>query len=272
MLSAQNESGCNEEGRYEMVWSDEFNIDGPLNEKDWTYEKGFVRNFEPQWYQKENAICRDGNLILTAKKERKLNPNYSPDSQSWPKNRQYAEYTSCSVITKHKHDLKYGRMEVRAKIPTTSGAWPAIWSKGYRENNGNWPACGEVDILEFYTRQLLANVAWSNDKGQSIWNTKKYPFTKYLEKDPLWSDKYHVWRMDWDEEYIRLYLDGQLMNETRQESTAQPVGERCKVEFPFKTPMFILLNLALRPSDGIDESAFPLHYYIDYVRFYQLKE
>lgn len=257
---------------YELVWSDEFNVDGPLNEKDWCYEIGFVRNREPQWYQSENVTCKDGNLVITAKKERKLNDKYNPESKSWKENIKYAEYTSGSVKTKDKHDLLYGRMEVRAKIPTTSGAWPAIWCLGYKVNNGQWPACGEIDILEFYTKQILANVAWSNEKGEDIWHGKKYPFTRFLEEDPLWSDKYHVWRMDWDENSIRLYLDDVLLNTTYQAKTVQPVGERCKVAYPFKTPLFILLNLALRSSDAIDESAFPLHYYIDYVRFYKLKE
>ena len=261
-----------DEPTYVLVWSDEFNVDGPLNEKDWSYELGFVRNKEPQWYQRENVICKDGNLVITAKKERRLNDNYNPNSKLWKENIKYAEYTSGSVITKNKRDLTYGRMEIRAKIPTTSGAWPAIWSKGYSENNGGWPACGEIDILEFYTKQILANVAWSDGKGNDIWNGKKYPFKRFLEEDPLWSDKYHVWRMDWDENSIRLYLDDVLLNTTYQSRTEQPVGERCKVGFPFKTPLFILLNLALRSGDGIDESAFPLHYYIDYVRFYKLKD
>lgn len=254
-----------------LVWSDEFNVDGPVDESNWTFEKGFVRNQEPQWYQPDNAVCSNGNLVITARKERVANPNYVAGSSSWQTNRQYAEYTSSSIITKDKRDLLYGRMEIRAKIPTSSGAWPAIWCKGYPETNGSWPACGEIDILEFYSKSIFANVAWSNATGGSLWRTVKTPFTHWTNSDPDWSDKYHIWRMDWDSLSIRLYLDDELLNVTSLERTVQPVGDFCKTENPFKTPMFALLNLALRSQDGIDESCFPLNYYVDYIRFYQKK-
>ena len=64
------------QGNRTLVWSDEFNTEGPLNEADWNYEKGFVRNYELQWYQPDNAICRDGCLIITARHEQVKNPNY----------------------------------------------------------------------------------------------------------------------------------------------------------------------------------------------------
>lgn len=256
---------------YDLVWSDEFNTDGPVNTDYWTFEQGFVRNQEPQWYSENNAVCKDGNLVITARKEQVENPNYDASSTSWQKNRQYAEYTSSSIITKDKRDLLYGRMEVRAKIPTSSGAWPAIWCKGYPETNGSWPACGEVDILEFYQKSIFANVAWSNATGASQWRTVKTAFTHFTGQDADWTDKYHTWRMDWDSTSIRLYLDDELLNATALTRTVQPVGDYCKVENPFKTKMFILLNLALRTADTIDESVFPLNYYVDYVRFYQRK-
>ena len=256
---------------WKLVWADEFDIDGPVNPDDWTFERGFVRNSEPQWYQPDNAMCKNGNLVITARRERVKNPNYEPGSSDWRKNREYAEYTSSSIITQHKHDLKYGRIEVRAKIPVSSGSWPAIWVKGYPEVNGSWPACGEVDILEFYQKSIFANVAWSDAKGGSQWRTVKTPFTHFTDKDKDWADKYHVWRMDWDSLSIRLFLDDELLNVTSQERTAQPVGDFCKSEYPFKNPMFLLLNLALRTPDGIDESEIPATYYVDYVRFYQRK-
>lgn len=257
---------------YELVWADEFNVDGKLDEANWSYEQGFVRNSEPQWYQADNAICQDGNLVITARKEQVKNPNYQPGSNDWKTNREYAAYTSSSVITYGKRDLKYGRIEVRAKIPTTSGAWPAIWCKGYPATNGPWPACGEVDILEFYDKSIFANLCWSNATGGSQWRTVKTPFTHFTNQDPDWTSKYHVWRMDWDSLSARLYLDDELLNVTSLERTVQPVGDFCKTENPFKTPLFLLLNLALRTPDGIDESVLPIKYYIDYVRFYQIKK
>ena len=257
---------------YELVWADEFNVDGKLDEANWSYEQGFVRNSEPQWYQADNAICQDGTLVITARKAQVKNPNYQPGSNDWKTNREYAAYTSSSVITYGKRDLKYGRIEVRAKIPTTSGAWPAIWCKGYPATNGPWPACGEVDILEFYDKSIFANLCWSNATGDSQWRTVKTPFTHFTNQDPDWTSKYHVWRMDWDSLSARLYLDDELLNVTSLERTVQPVGDFCKTENPFKTPLFLLLNLALRTPDGIDESVLPIKYYIDYVRFYQIKK
>lgn len=256
---------------WELVWSDEFNTDGPVDTENWTFEQGFVRNSEPQWYQPGNAECKDGNLVITARKERVENPNYEAGSSDWRKNRQYAEYTSSSIISMHKRDLKYGRMEVRAKIPVSSGAWPAIWTKGYPEINGPWPACGEVDILEFYDKSIFANVAWSNATGGSQWRTVKTPYTHFTGMDQEWAEKYHTWRMDWDSLSIRLYLDDELLNVTALSRTVQPVGDFCLSAEPFKNPMFILLNLALRTPDGIDESALPISYHVDYVRFYQKK-
>lgn len=256
---------------WELVWADEFNVDGPVDPECWTFEKGFVRNSEPQWYQEDNAICKDGNLVITARKERVANPKYDPESSNWMLNREYAEYTSSSIISERKVDLLYGRMEIRAKIPVSSGAWPAIWAKGYPQTNGSWPACGEIDILEYYKKSIFANVAWSNASGTAQWRTVQTPFTHFTDRDSEWADKYHVWALEWDEESIRLYLDDELLNTTAQSRTVQPVGDYCKTDYPFRTPMFILLNLALNSSDGIDESCFPISYYVDYVRFFQKK-
>lgn len=258
--------------KYKLVWADEFDTDGPVNSKYWTFEKGFVRNQEPQWYQEDNAVCENGNLVITARKETVENPNYVEGSSSWQTNRKTAAYTSSSIITNGKVDLLYGRMEVRAKIPTSSGAWPAIWCKGYPQTNGSWPACGEVDILEFYQKSIFANVCWSDAKGTSQWRTVKTPFTHFTGMDKDWADKYHTWRMDWDSTSIRLFLDDELLNVTSLKRTVQPVGDFCKTENPFKTPMFLLLNLALRTPDGIDETALPIKYYVDYARFYKLDE
>lgn len=256
--------------KYEMVWHDEFDVDGRLDSKYWDYEHGFERNQEPQWYQPDNAICENGNLVITARKETVENPYYQEGSSNWALNRKTAEYTSSSVITKGKVDLLYGRIEVRAKIPTTSGAWPAIWCLGYYDTCGWWPACGEIDILEFYDRSIFANLCWSADAdGNSRWHTVKTPFTHFTARDKDWSSKYHIWRMDWDSTAVSIYLDDELLNVTSLKRTEQPVSSFNWKPNAFKTPQYLLLNLALRTPDGIDESVFPLKYYIDYARFYK---
>jgi beta-glucanase (GH16 family) len=206
---------------YKLVWADEFNNDGPLDEKDWAYERGFVRNQELQWYQPENAVCKDGFLVIEATKERKPNPRYvapaattagtdesgAAGGQSRPgrtgrgrgagwQNREMIEYTSASVNTRGKHSWLYGRFEIRAKIDVRAGSWPAFWTLGLR---GGWPANGEIDIMEYYRQMVLANVAWAGGTppaGRATWNTKRLPLSSF-PKD--WAENFHTWRMDWDE-------------------------------------------------------------------------
>ena len=109
---------------YQLVWSDEFKTDGPPNPQNWTFEHGFCRNHEAQWYQPENAFCQDGKLIIEGRRERKPNPAYQPGGTDW-KNREFTEYTSASLLTKGRHSWLYGRFEVRAKISAKAGLWPA---------------------------------------------------------------------------------------------------------------------------------------------------
>ena len=75
---------------YKLVWSDEFDADGKPDSSVWSFEKGFVRNQEYQWYHPDNAFCKDGLLIIEARKEKIKNPDYDPASTNWRKNRNYA--------------------------------------------------------------------------------------------------------------------------------------------------------------------------------------
>ena len=88
---------------YKLVWSDEFDVDGRPSSANWKYENGFVRNEEAQWYQPDNATVSGGVLIIEARREQKANPNYMAGSTDWKRNRQYAEYTSSSLITSGLH-------------------------------------------------------------------------------------------------------------------------------------------------------------------------
>lgn len=263
---------------YVLLWSDEFNYTGLPHPYCWIYEEGFERGEELQWYQPVNtgnAVCRDGKLLITARKERVRNPQYDPDSKWWKTNREYAEYTSASILTKGRFDFKYGRFETRAKIPVASGSWPAIWTEG-REMS--WPNNGEVDVMEFYRRDkvgepiILANAAWGSDRDKSpVWDDTRIPLTHFTAKDPDWTNKFHIWVMDWDENYIRLYLDGELLNEIDLGRTINGlVGNYTN---PFKQPHFIRLNLAVGSMGGTpDDTAFPLVYEVDYVRVFQKKQ
>lgn len=252
---------------YKLVWGDEFNIDGLLDTAKWRFEQGFVRNREPQWYQADNAYCKDGVLRIIARKEKVKNPDYEQGSKDWKKSTEYAEFTSSSVHTKGAHSWKYGRFEVCARIPVGAGAWPAIWFVGVEKD---WPYKGEIDVMEFYGTDkgpsILANTAWGGERrGGAKWNTQIYPFTHFVEKDKDWAAKFHVWRMDWTEDYIRIYLDDELLNETDLSKTFNPDGFN-----PFRQPQQILLNLALRSKDSdFPDSLFPMVCEIDYVRIYQ---
>lgn len=260
---------------YRLVWSDEFNTDGRPSD-DWSAEQGFVRNNELQWYQADNATVSNGCLVIEARRERKPNPGYEAGSQEWRRNRQYAEITSSSLTTAGKREFMYGRFEVRAKIPVDAGSWPAIWLLG---NKWEWPQNGEIDIMEFYisngTRSILANACWGGtQRWNAVWDSVVTPLWHFLAKDSHWADKFHVWRMDWDSKFIRIYLDDELLNEIDLSKTVNR-GFGGNTENPFSNSeegfgAYLLLNLAVGGNGGEpDLTCFPLRYYVDYVRVYQ---
>lgn len=260
---------------YQLVWSDEFDVEGKPSD-DWTYEHGFVRNEELQWYQSQNAYVKDGCLVIEGRRERFPNPYYVAGSRDWRTNREFVDYTSSCLTTRLSHQFLYGRVEVRAKIPTATGAWPAIWLLG---NKWDWPQNGEIDMMEYFIKDgrpsILANACWGSDKRwTAIWDSAVIPFTHFTDKDPAWADKFHIWRMDWTQQYIRLYLDDELLNEIDLSQTFNQ-GYAGNTENPFTNTVpgfghYLLLNLAIGSNGGNpDITQFPLRYYIDYVRVYQ---
>jgi len=260
---------------YRLVWSDEFDVDGrPSHE--WSYERGFVRNEELQWYQPENASVKDGCLVIEGRREHRPNPVYRAGSRDWRTKREFIEYTSSCLTTRLSRQLMYGRVEVRAKIPVERGAWPAIWLLG---NKWEWPLNGEIDMMEYYIKNgrpsILANACWGSDRQwRAVWDESVTPLSHFTDRDPAWTDKFHVWRMDWDRHFIRLYLDDELLNEVDLSKTRNG-GFSGNTENPFVNDVpgfkhYLLLNLAIGSNGGIpDDSRFPLHYYIDYVRVYE---
>lgn len=285
-------------GGYCLVWHDEFSHDGRPAAADWDFEQGYVRNKEWQWYQADNAEVRDGVLVITARREDRANPlrpeetspvgkrvgtseavtpqpsqsgTKSPTPRDWRSERERIECTSACVITKDRHAFRFGRLLVCARIPASRGTWPAIWLLGSKRDYG-WPSCGEVDMMEFYPRgshaQLHANACWGNDQGGSVWDSQAVPFSHFTSRDSLWATQFHLWRMDWDEHRIQLYLDDELLNEidlTRTRNGAHGHGDN-----PFHAPMYLLLNLAMGSTGGpVDEASLPARFEVDYVRLYQ---
>jgi len=263
---------------YTLVWSDEFTGDGPLDPAHWSFENGFVRNQELQWYQPENATRVNGMLVIEGRREHKPNPRYVAPSaatassantarRGWA-NREFIDYTSASVNTRGKHAWVYGRFEIRARIDVRTGSWPAFWTLGAR---GPWPANGEIDIMEFYDDTLLFNVAWGGANG-ARWNSKKVRLDRFAAD---WATKFHIWRMDWDERAIRLFLDDSLMNEQDLTQTVNAPrsgfgGAAPVMENPFHGPAYILINQAIGGQHGGDpaNTQLPLRYEVDWVRVF----
>jgi len=261
LLSLLIFTGCASNG-YKLVWHDEFDRDGAPDPKNWSYEHGFVRNKELQWYQPENASCTNGLLVIEARRERKPNPWHAAGSSDWKSSREWIDYTSASLISRRLQEFKYGKFEMRARIDTRAGSWPAFWTLGDIPGT-SWPACGEVDIMEYYQGTVLANIGYGLE-NRIKWSSIRKPITD-LGGD-TWSKQFHIWTMEWDPQKIDLSLDGRLMNHL-DIATADHADHGN----PFHSPVYFILNQAIGGEVGGDPSqtAFPVHYEIDWVRVYQ---
>ena len=249
---------------WKLVWADEFTTNGPPDPQKWTFERGFVRNNELQWYQPDNARCENGLLIIEGRQEKRPNPTYQPNSSNWKTNRPTIDYSAASLKTSGLHSWQYGRFAMRGRIDTSPGLWPAFWTLGVA---GEWPSNGEIDIMEYYRGDLLANVAWGTSKRYTAkWSTTKKPVASF--NDPDWATKFHIWRMDWDQTAIRLYVDDELLNTVLLTETINQDGTG---KNPFHQPHYMLLNLAIGGDNGGNPSAtkFPNRFEVDYVRVYQ---
>jgi beta-glucanase (GH16 family) len=156
---------------------------------------------------------------------------------------------------------------IRARIDTACGSWPAIWTLGI---SGGWPSGGEIDIMEFYRIEgiptILANFAWgTSDHEVAKWDDLKKPLADFTANDPIWTRKFHVWRMDWNKDSISLFLDDLLLNTVLLNQTSNPDGFN-----PFLQPHYFLLNLAIGANGGDPaKTKSPIKYEVDYVRVYQ---
>ncbi len=239
---------------WKLVWSDEFNYAGLPDSNKWDYEEGFVRNHESQYYTRarlENARVENGHLILECRKE-----HFQPTSGA------PAEYTAASLITQHKADWQYGRIEVRAKLPQGKGVWPAIWTLGTNITQVGWPRCGEIDLMEFVGKepdQIHGTIHYFADgKHQSTHGSLKTyrPF-----------DDFHTYAIEWTPERIDFFFDDKKYQSADIRPADQPNGN------PFRAPHYLLLNFALGGDWGgpIDDAMLPQQFVIDYVRVYQAK-
>ncbi len=248
-----------------LVWHDEFNDDGPIDTSKWTVEEGYVRNQNDafQIYQQSNARVESGNLIITARRERVANPFYKAGSPDWRFNRPFADYTSSGFNTRDKQSWLYGHFEMRAKIDPRQSSWPAFWTIG---DKGPWPQGGELDILEFYGGQLVGNVWWGGaEKGKDQRRARVVPIKKYIDADPQWADKFHVWAMDWDENKITMTLDGEVFHTYDVSKSVNGDGTGRN---PLREPQILILNQAIGQGKP-DKVDFPYEFVVDYVRVFQ---
>jgi len=232
-----------------LVFSDEFDTPGALDPAKWGYEIGYVRNQEAQYYtsRSENVRAEGGNLVIEARKE-----PYQGHG-----------YTSASINTLGRFEFRYGRVEVRAKLPTGNGTWPAIWMLGTSRKQVGWPACGEIDVME--------NVGFEPNRIHGTVHTAAYNHVQGTAKGASvtvaspWED-FHVYAMEWYADRIDVFVDGQKYFTFRNEGTGSAA-------WPFDKPQYLLINLAIGGSwggqRGIDDTRFPHRYLVDYVRIYQ---
>ena len=251
--------------KWKLVWADEFDYTGLPDPKKWDYEEGFVRNNEPQYYTRgrlENARVENGTLILEARKEPFKNPRFKPGltKQGKPQ-RESADYTAASLITQNRATWRYGRMELRAKMPQGEGTWPAFWTLGSNHHTAGWPACGEIDIMEYWARKLhemTSTVHWRKD-GKHQQDSGKLNVPESL-------GEYHVYALEWNAERMDFFCDGQKYH-TVPLAKLDDQGDNA-----FRKPHYILLNLALESRNKkLAATTFPQQFVVDYVRVYEAK-
>lgn len=250
-------TGISQELFTKLVWSDEFEYKGLPDSSKWDFDKGTGcpdicgwGNNELQfytWNRAENARVENGKLIIETRKE-----NFSG-----------ASYTSARLVTKNKGDWKYGRFEIRAKLPAGKGLWPAIWMLPTNWVYGGWPKSGEIDIME--------NVGYLPDSLFGAVHTEVYngmlgtqKVNSTMRKDL--SDSFHVYAIEWTAAQISFFVDGEKYHTFKNEHSGSAA-------WPFDQQFYLLLNIAVGGNwggkYGVDDRIFPQQLVIDYVRVYE---
>jgi len=230
-----------------LVWEDNFDGEN-LNSEIWNFELGDGcpnlcgwGNNELQIYTKKNHELKDGLLTITARHEN-------------------GGYSSSKINTQGNREFQYGKIEVKAKLPTGKGLWPAFWMLGSNIKEVGWPLCGEIDILEYVGKEpetIFTTLHTADSYGSSI-NTRK-DVVKGIEEG------FHVYAIDWTKDKIDFYIDNKLFY------SFLPKNKSVEV-WPFDQPFYMILNVAIGGNFGgaeVDDSIFPQEFVIDYVRVYQ---
>lgn len=252
----QNEEKITAPDGYRLAWNEEFNYEGLPNPSIWSYDTsgnayGWGNN-EQQHYtanKKENAFVDGEFLHIIARKD-------SAGGKA---------YTSARLTTKNKADWKYGRLEVRAKIPGGRGLWPAIWMLPTDWEYGGWPKSGEIDIMEhvgYNPDSVFASA--HTDAYNHVEGTNK---TEGIKVDGLY-DQFNTFTLEWGPEAYHVYFNDEKFFSFRNEN-------KTYAEWPFDKKFHLLLNVAVGGNwggkEGIDNSIFPKEMLVDYVRMFKKK-
>ena len=230
---------------WQLVWSDDFDYTGLPDSAKWDYEEGFLRNQESQYYRRacqRNSWVQDGELVLRAIKERISNPEFRPgaDKNDWKHHRGTATYSSASLTSRGKASWRHARIEVRAKLPAGRGMWPAIWMLGDSIRDVGWPACGEIDIMEyvgFAPDTIHANVHTA--KYNHVLGNGKGSKTHVPEPDA----DFHVYAVEWNETQMDFFVDGAKHFTYRNEGSGNDA-------WPFDDKFYLILNVAVGGTWG----------------------
>jgi beta-glucanase (GH16 family) len=235
-----------------IVWQDEFDYTGLPDSTKWSYDVGAHGwgNNELQLYTKADSMnvqVKDGFLHITARYDSSNHPSF----------------TSARLTSKKKGDWKYGKIEVRAKLPTGRGIWPAIWMLPTDWVYGGWPHSGEIDIMEY--------VGFEKDSLFGTVHTGAYNHVMQTHKGediylPNVADTFRVYQLKWSEKMIQIGVDNHYFFEFANEHDGSAA-------WPFDQAFHLLLNVAVGGNwggkHGVDTSIFPQTLVIDYVRIYQ---
>lgn len=285
-----------EGAKYNYVWEDDFNGQ-ELEQDTWGYELGRVRGNEQQHYtdSKNNVFLRDGNLVLKVT-DRNLEDQYlNPVGSAARK----VKYDSGSVRTAGKKEFLYGRIEMKAKLPKGKGAFPAFWTLGANFNlDGDissrqgygWPACGEIDIMEMIGGTIRSDE--SNEGNQSnkvVYATphfyyingdadkdgsySPYELGRSIGMDDDFNDDYHIFGINWSEDRIEWYLDGEIYSTIEYDQSDARIRA---LQACFNQPQYIQMNLATggnwAKNAGNHLAEDNTEFVIDWVRYYQNSE
>lgn len=278
---------------WQLVWADEFDGD-EINLRNWSLEQNCWGggNNEQQCYTKRprNAFVKDGYLHIVAHKESFTGPDHAEGKLGMNKT---LPFTSARLRSKDKRDHKYGRFEIRAKLPSGQGTWPAIWMMPTESKYGTWAASGEIDIMEAVNLKTQSDApeAKPGELENRIYGTlhygKSWPDNVHSGQSAVLpfgvnpADNFHTYAIEWEEGEIRWYVDNiHYATQTKDGwySQYQADGNLINAEgsAPFDEKFHLIMNLAIGGSwaananeKGIDERDFPKTMLVDYVRVYR---